>query len=185
MLDPNHPNVAVLSGFVSLHFLDAIEQLIAHVDTLALELPRGGHALAGFAIAKRIRKKGLKTHVGLTNCHSACTLLFQGGVSRSLNPKATLSYHGVSKGDGDAGGELCAQAIHAELPGVLQTLGFPMQFLSHFRDNSVYVPETAHSALQKGIATEIRDVEYGGDEAKRLARPKVHPCDADPSGEDC
>ena len=83
-----------LEGEITYGVTRKIKQLISEypqLDTLVLSSD-GGNIYEGRGLARQIREAGLNTHVEST-CSSACTLVFIGGVRRSMSPGAKLGFH--------------------------------------------------------------------------------------------
>lgn len=55
----------------------------------------GGRVGPAYQIARLIRARGLDTHVE-RRCYSACTVMFLGGVRRSIGPRGELGFHRLS-----------------------------------------------------------------------------------------
>jgi hypothetical protein len=75
----------------------AVRSALAHhrsVREVVLEGP-GGRASVGFEIFRAIRSAKLATRVD-TECASACTIAFLGGVERTVSPSGRLGFHRAS-----------------------------------------------------------------------------------------
>ena len=145
---PHYPNMMLFRGVVSLYFLDVLENLPEEIDTIALELPAGGDAIASIIIAEKIRAMGLGTYAGLTFCHSACTIIYQGGATRGIDPAGYFTYHGVG---GGVDGDNCSAAIQDNIKSRLSKLDLVDSVLKDIKAPWIYSGLPAKS--EKGVAT--------------------------------
>ena len=86
-----------VSGAYGMRSGGAVLRALAHhrsVREVVLEGP-GGRASAGFEIFRTIRNARLATRVD-TDCASACTIAFLGGVERTVSPSGRLGFHRAS-----------------------------------------------------------------------------------------
>ena len=83
-----------LSGEITLGVNRKFESLLANNPGLKTVIltSEGGNIYEGRGLAKKIRGAGMNTHVE-SECSSACTLVFIGGVERTMSPEAKLGFH--------------------------------------------------------------------------------------------
>lgn len=182
-IDQAHPDTAIFSGVVTTHLVKAIESLPKEVRRIALENSAGGDAIAGMMAAKKIREKGLDTYVGLTLCHSACTILFQAGRNRIADPQALFSYHGPSrKGEADA----CSDEIRDRAIDMVVEWGFQREATEIFYHNAVITYVSGEKLLSHGVAHELRSLNIGSDATiRRMREARDRFCGENPDHADC
>jgi hypothetical protein len=182
-IDAARPDTAIFSGVVTTHLVKAIESLPKEIRRLALENSSGGDAIAGMMAAKLIREKGLDTYVGLTLCHSACTILFQAGRHRIADPNALFSYHGPSRtGESDA----CSDEIRDRAIEMVVDWGFNPAATKIFHHNAVINYLSGEKLLENGVAHELRSLNIGSDESIRKTREARESfCEKYPDHFDC
>lgn len=83
--------VAHLTGDITKDLPEKIKALPDGVRVLVLTSV-GGYTSPAFEAAKDIRARGLTTYVPAF-CFSACTMLFQAGSRRIIDPKGSLMFH--------------------------------------------------------------------------------------------
>lgn len=86
--------VVYLDGMIDFGLTGALETLLqAHPGVRVITLDSGGGLVAeARGVARVIERHRLDTHVE-SRCHSACTLAYLGGETRSLGPRARLGFH--------------------------------------------------------------------------------------------
>ena len=100
---------------------------------LILDSP-GGNVFEAMAIARYIRSVGMDTWVGsrpagpdeITDrggCYSACTLLFLGGVHRSVSQQSAFGVHRFFWADDKEGGTDAAQILFGQIVSFLKEMG--------------------------------------------------------------
>lgn len=176
-------DIAIFDGVVTGHFLKILDQLPSSIKTIALRLPRGGHAIDSILIAQKIREMGLNTYVGLSTCHSACTIIFQGGVERIVDSMALLTYHGPSNIEEQ---NSCSQEIVEYGSQKLIEWGFPKSELHVLNSNSSVHYFNSDRLIKTGIATKIQSLSIGYDEAiKKAWKSRDEYCEKYPEDDEC
>lgn len=183
LYEKDKPGIAILEGVVSQYSLNLISQLPSSIHTLALKLPRGGMAIPALEIAKKVREKKLNTYVGLTTCHSACTIIFQGGVQRIVDSMAHFSYHGPTNSES---GDVCSRSIVKYGGDLMVRLGFPSSLRPVFESFSAVHYFGGNELRKHGIATHTRSLDIGYDSYIRQARQGfMEYCEDHPDDDDC
>ena len=120
----------------------------------------GGRVSEGYEIYKLVRHRQLTTYTS-TNCVSACTIAFLGGVDRLLASEGKLGFHSANLGGLD---EKILPEINDNIRQTLREHGVAPWFIDKAlatRGNSVWYP--AHSEmLQAGVITKIVDANQFG-----------------------
>lgn len=183
--DPNHPNTVIFSGRVTGHFLKVLEELPPQITRIALENPQGGDAYSSIMIAQKIHEMGLDSYVGLSVCHSACTIIYQGGHQRLADPRALFSYHGPS-GTGGDNESACGAELRSTAIDMVTSYGFVIDYVDVFKSNNVLSFVSGQSLLEYGIVHEFKSLNVGNDQSiRRLQEARHKFCQQYPDHDDC
>ena len=89
--------ILILDGALGITAAVQVKEVLdrnAAVRTVVMGGP-GGRVGPAYRIARLIRMRGLDTRVE-RRCYSACTVMFLGGVHRSVGPRGALGFHRLS-----------------------------------------------------------------------------------------
>lgn len=88
------------TGRVDQSLLEKFEKVKDQIDTVVLEDSEGGDFYVGLYIAKEIRRLGIDTKIPDGKfCYSSCSIMFQGGVSRTIGKTSIMMYHPPNVGE--------------------------------------------------------------------------------------
>jgi hypothetical protein len=148
---------AYLTGGVVNSDCDSFDKLLAGsgITTVVFEKSPGGALAAGYCVGNRIRTHRLSTVID-DYCDSACSLMWLGGVERTLARKTSrLGMHGagndVGASDGSRGGELYQYTV-GMAPNVDRKL---LDEWVHFKGLSMimlFTNDRAETCRGRGIA---------------------------------
>ncbi|AKU92031.1 hypothetical protein [Vulgatibacter incomptus] len=167
--EPSADGKAILaSGDMSDDAADAIRRALDRApDAKTVVLSSdGGWIAAGKRVSELIAERGLSTYVE-SECSSACTIAFLGGVDRAVSPSAKIGFHRPRKvgGSGEVGVKNTAGRLYA-------AAGVSRAFIERILDTppeSVWNPSVAELLESKFVTRVVTDVESPSAESQSAA----------------